>query len=189
VFALGPKGESGGYYRRMYKARPGDKCSDSKCCYRDKPINFSSCSDLVSRIVCDNEKYVVPLRKNASTVTILPDGYHMMCAMLSPDDHKDFHFARRFKLTDLSRSDFKRLVNSTPEPAKAQLLNVKPDEFIWLHQRGWMKGGPICYDASNQLIRNVKTCNMNYGGLNYKKTCSFFKVKTRHATVTNEHEF
>lgn len=190
VFSLGPKEEKGGYHRRVYKARPGDKCQRrDDCCYRGQPFDFSDCKEFTSRIVCDNQKYVTPLRKNVSLTSNLPVGYHMMCAMLSPNDHTDFHFARRFARSDLTRSDMTKLLASTPEPAKSQLQLAKPSDYIWLHQRGWMRGGPICYDAANQLITNIRKCNMNYGDLNYNTICTFFKVKTRKATVTKEFEF
>jgi len=190
VFSLGPKEKPGGFHRRVYKARPGDKCQSGKnCCYKDKPFDFTDCKELTSRIVCDNKKHVIPLRKNVSVVTPLPDGYHMMCAMLSPNNHTDFHFARRFARSDLRKSDIKRLLATTPEPARSQLQRIKPNGYIWMHQRGWMKGGPICYDASNNLITNVRKCDMKYGELDYNLMCTFFKVETRRATVTTEFEF
>ena len=185
VFSLGPGDESGGYHRRVSKARPGDKCE----AFRNKSFNFEDCNEFSHRILCDNMKYVTKLRKNVSQNRTLQKGFHMMCAMLSPTGHTDFHFARRFRMTDLRKSDVKRLLANTPEPARSQLLSTRPDEYIWLHQRGWMKGGPICYDASNQLIKNIRSCDMNYEKLNYNLICSFFQVKTRKATVTNEFEF
>ena len=55
VFALAPSLGPGGYNtRRKYKARPGDLCVN----FRNKPIDFTKCSDIVERVLCDNRQYV-----------------------------------------------------------------------------------------------------------------------------------
>ena len=191
VFSLGPRQTRGGYTNRVYKARPGDKCKTTKkCCYKDKEFDFSNCEEFAARILCDNPKHVSKLRRNVLQSTTLPSGYHMFCALLSPEGNQDFHFARRFFVSDLSKSDIKKLLERSPEPARTQFSTIlkNPNRYIWLHQRGWMAGGPILHDASNALIRNIKTCDMKYDDLNYNRFCSFFKVKTRKATVTDRDE-
>lgn len=191
VFSLGPKQARGGYTNRTYKARPGDKCENKKCCYKNKEFDFSSCEKFASRILCDNPKHVSKLPANVAQSIELPIGYHMFCAMLSPKGSQDFHFARRFFLTDLAKSDTKKLLERSPEPARTQfskLLKKKGKNYIWLHQRGWMAGGPILHDASNALITNIKKCDMKYDTLDYNVFCSFFKVKTRKASVTRADE-
>ena len=195
VFSLGPKAGPFGYSAtRSEKSVPGDKCLNKKCCYKDKPFNFNNCSEFKKRIVCDNPEYVRPLRRNVSNNRKDEDGHHMMCSMLATSGNNDFHFARRFNLNDLKPVEIKRFMRNTEEPAKSEfktllskrLPNNKP-VYIWIHQRGWSSGGPVIYDAKYHLITDIRQTissgGFNYGDLHYDKLCSFFSVKTRHASV------
>jgi hypothetical protein len=195
VFALGPKlGPTGYSVTRTAKSVPGDKCLKKTCCFRDKRFNFTNCAEFKKRILCDNPGYVRPLRSNVSNSASLNKGYHMMCSMLATSGNNDFHFARRFNLNDLKPVEIKRFIRNTEEPAKSEFKmllskrvpNNKP-VYMWIHQRGWMSGGPVIYDANFKLITNIrrtiKSGGLNYGDLNYDKLCGFFQVKTRSASV------
>lgn len=190
VFGLGPRAGLGGYSkRRLFKSVPGEKCTQrDKCCFSDIPFDFEDCEQLARRVVCDNPNSVVKLRKNVSLTKDLKPGYHMMCSMLSSDGQQDYHFARRFRIEDLDANDLKRYLTSLPEPAntelRAILANNRSTNHVWIHQRGWMSGGPVMHDASNRLITDIRKSNFNYGDLNYKKICSFFMVRTRKASVS-----
>ena len=199
VFSLGPVLGKGGYHTdRMAKAAPGTKCEDKfKCCYRYKNIDFTSCVELVKRIVCDNPKYVKKLSSTTSWKAKLPFGYHMMCAFLSPDPaRQDFHFVRRFEISHIKKV-WKHVLNRTPEKCINQITELfdlkrkHPTKkiYIWAHQRGWSPGGPVVHDAQDNMIQDINKINLNYDGLNYKKFCGFFSVYTRHATVTKQYDF
>ena len=206
VFGLGPSVGKGGYYKhRTQKARPGDKCKSEikECCYRTIPFDFKNCDEFTKRIVCDNPKYVKQLPINCSWERELPHGCHMMAAILSPTQHKDFHFLRRFDIDQVYKV-WSKLKHRTPEPARSEiesLFSIRrnhrkqasqgkmrnvPRIYVWAHQRGWMEGGPVLCDAKNNIIRNIRTSNFDYEGLNYKIFCRYFQVLTRYTSVTKE---
>lgn len=184
VFALAPGGSrKGGYYKnRLYKARPGDKCDK----FIDRTLDFTNCEDIIKRILCDNPNYV----KKVSTSKMhmkLNDNYHLMAAYLSPGDNRngvgtDFHFLRRMPLHSVANS-WQKFKNNTPLKCVNQLIENQP-QHCWAHQRGWSKGGPLLHDASDNLIMDPTTADMNYKSVNYKIFCGLFLVKTRDATVT-----
>lgn len=193
VFGLGPRSGDDGYSsNRLFKTRPGDKCTRTDdCCFKDVPFKFDDCDELARRVVCDNPANVSRLRKNVSQSIELKPGYHMMCSMLSSTGQRDFHFARRFAISDLRKNDLKKFLATVPEPANTELRSLlekrrKKATYIWLHQRGWMSGGPVMHDAQNRLITDIKRANFDYGDLNYKTICTFFMVRTRKATVSSE---
>lgn len=183
VFGLAPKIGKGGYYKyRMYKARPGDKCEK----YSKAPFDFSRCSDLVKRVLCDNPKYVKKVNDSYMYKQI-HHTQHLMAAILSPGVHKDFHFLRRICLKDVYEN-WDNLKYKTPRKAKQQLKELLP-KYVWIHQRGWSRGGPIIHDASGNLIVNPSKADFNYKSLNYSIYCGLFKICTRKATVTTKYDF
>ena len=194
VFGLGPNKGDGGYSaNRVLKARPGDKCARRDCCFRGIPFDFDNCDELARRVVCDNPNSVRKLRKNVSLSKTLAPGNHMMCSMLSSTGQQDFHFARRFALSDLSAKELLAYKQSAPEPAASELRALLEKSqrsstpcYIWLHQRGWMSCGPVIHDAKNRLITDIRRSDFNYGDLNYETICSFFAVRTRRATVSTK---
>ena len=211
VFGLGPTRGPGGYFAgRTQKARPGDKCKTKNgpaCCFRNKPFQFNgptNCTEFVQRILCDNPSSVKALPQTTTWKKRLPTGYHMMAAILSPSGQQDFHFLRRFDIDAIASVWKKHLQARTPPKVHAQVQNmirqrrhfrktnpgVKPPPlYLWAHQRGWMEGGPVLVDAVNNLIQDVTTANFNYSGLHYNVFCKYFKVLTRHASVTTEYDF
>lgn len=213
VFGLGPSVGRGGYYKnRSQKARPGDRCANGRndaCCFRNKDFDFESafaCEEFVQRITCDNPKSVTKLPEGTSSSQRLERGEHMMAAILSPKNHQDFHFLRRFDIDEIRKvwtrylkpkyANNQRLIKEV-EQLFAQRNRQRnsgnahpPRIYLWAHQRGWMEGGPVIDDAHGNLIRDVKQATkqgaFNYGGLNYSRFCSYFRVKTRMARVTTQ---
>ena len=182
VFALAPNIGRGGYYRnRLYKARPGDKCTR----FKRHSFDFQHCEDIVKRVLCDNPKYVtkVPQRVVNSK---MDNQHHLMAAVLSPGNNKDFHFLRRIPIEYIYKS-WDKLKHKTPRQCVEQLVTIQP-KYVWAHQRGWSAGGPIIHDAQGNLIINPKTANFDYKRLNYSIYCGLFKVKTRHATVVDDYD-
>lgn len=178
VFGLAPKAGPGGYYdKRPFKARPGDKCPK----FKDADFDFENCSDIVKRVLCDNPKYVTKLPKSTSVNRPMDAQHHMMAAILSPGEHQDFHFLRRIPIHDVIKS-WDKLKYKTPIKCKEQLAIIKPT-YVWAHQRGWSRGGPIIHDAQGNLIIDPTTANFDYKDLNYNIFCGLFKVRTRYATV------
>ena len=190
LFALAPKIGVGGYANRMSKSRPGDKCPHNKL----KNMSFSDCRDINSRVTCDNKSNVRKLASNFKQVNIsnIKDrsGKHLMIAVLSPGYNgtsQDFHFLRRINVYDVHPKILKKIVINSPMKTRNQLYRFMKNggNNVWFHQRGWSHGGPLMYDAKNNLITNPKKSNFNYGRLNYSKTCGLFNVNSRHATVNS----
>jgi hypothetical protein len=178
VFGLAPKVGPGGYTnKRLFKARPGDKCPH----FKDAEFDFENCTDIVKRVLCDNPKHVTKLPSNTNIYMTMDDQHHMMAAVLSPGIHKDFHFLRRIPITDVYKA-WDKLKYSTPVKCKQQLIALQP-KYIWAHQRGWSKGGPIIHDSQGDLIIDPTMSNFKYPDLNYSIFCGLFKVRTRKATV------
>ena len=196
VFALAPTFRPGGYHKnRTQKARPGDKCRE----WRNRPFNFDSCAEFIERIVCDNKQIVqqVPYKTRHD---IIEPRSHLFAAVLSPKGHTDFHFLRRVPITSVIRQwryfRTQMVRNGKPNVIKKfetlrekWLANKRPPLFLWIHQRGWSSGGPVIYDAKDNLILDPKSGNYDYGGLNYNKFCGVFKIKSRTATVTDEYNY
>lgn len=87
---------------------------------------------------------------------------HLMAAILSPGVHKDFHFLRRICLKDVYEN-WDNLKYKTPRKAKQQLKELLP-KYVWIHQRGWSRGGPIylhthsvAHDARVQHVHHKHT--------------------------------
>ena len=188
LFALAPKIGKGGYANRMNKSRPGDKCPHNKL----RSMSFTNCQDINSRVTCDNKTTVKKISSNFKHVKTekIKDkfGNHLMIAVLSPGYNgtsQDFHFLRRINVYDVHPRIMKNIVMNSPSKTKNQLYNFMKNggKNVWFHQRGWSDGGPLMYDAKNNLITNPKKSNFNYGRLNYSKTCGLFNVRSRHATV------
>lgn len=57
-------------------------------------------------------------------------------------------------------------------PGKVLAIPVK----LWAHKQGF-GAGPVLVDASGNTIKNPRTANRNYPGLNYSKFCSAYCVK------------
>lgn len=196
VFALAPDFGVGGYTeKRMYKARPGDKCEQ----WRGRDFNFNSCEEFEQRIKCDNEMYVerLPFKRVHERTK---RGYHLMAAILSPERNTDFHFLRRVPIqtvvqnwkyfrAQMIRADKHDVIEQFVALKAEWVARGKPLLYLWIHQRGWSRGGPVMYDARDKLILNPKKANYNYGHLNYSKFCGIFKVRSRKATVTAEYDY
>lgn len=174
---------------RMFKARPGDKCPH----FRNKPFVFTDCGDFVKRILCDNPDFVkkVPASqvKRYMNKDLGPD-HHLMAAYLSPGDPArgvgtDFHFTRRAPIDSIAKS-WSQLKRYNSDDVKAQLVVAQPD-YVWVHARGWSPG-ILMFDASNRLILDPIKADMNYGSVNYSIFCGLFVVRTRMASVTDEHD-
>ena len=179
VFALAPSKGPGGYNtKRRYKARPGDLCVH----FRNKPMDFTKCSDLVERVLCDNRQHVRKLSANTSPYARLIKGHHMMAAVLSPGIHTDFHFLRRIPVRVVFENMVHFIKTSAGTRAIEQLLKGS-HEYVWVHQRGWSSGGPLIHDAKGDLITNPKTASFDYGSLHYSIYCGLFQVRTRHTKV------
>jgi hypothetical protein len=181
LFALAPKVGLGGYAERPQKSTPGGKCSK----YKSKRMNFNDCKGFMKRITCDNPVHVKRFNIDKLNEKISPDN-HLMCALLSPGKSngtvsQDFHFLRRVSYRTVKNA-WKFLKYKTPKQASFQFNLLKP-RYVWAHQRGWSKGGPIIHDAVGNLIIDPRYANFNYGRLNYNKLCGIFKVNTRKATV------
>lgn len=179
VFALAPSLGPGGYTpNRHYKARPGDMCVK----FRFRPLDFTKCSDIVERVLCDNRQHVRKLAKGSNPNMRVERGFHLMAAVLSPGVHTDFHFLRRVPVR-VVLENLPRFM-STPDSSKAvrQLLE-SPFKYVWVHQRGWSKGGPLIHDAKGDLIVDPAKACFDYGSLHYSIYCGMFRVKTRHAKV------
>jgi hypothetical protein len=182
VFALGPNRVVGGYKKRLYKARPGDKCKH----FKGKEFNFSNCEDIVKRTLCDNPKFVSKV-PHTTVHKDVPTNSHLMAAVLSPGPEQDFHYLRRISFEE-AVSHIKYLKKHTPMNTLVELLTKQP-KYIWIHQRGWSPTGPIIHDAKDKLITNPKTANLDYGRVKYSIYCGLFQVKNKSATVTTEHNY
>lgn len=178
VFGLAPDLGPGGYTpNRRYKARPGDLCVK----FKHKPLDFTKCSDIVERVLCDNRQHVRKLPRGTDPNTRTRQGYHLMAAVLSPGTHTDFHFLRRVPVRVVLENLHKFLENSSKN-AVEQLLRGS-HKYVWVHQRGWSTGGPLIHDAKGNLIVDPKSACFDYGSLNYNIYCGLFSVRTRHAKV------
>jgi len=194
VFALAPQFRIGGYHKnRAYKARPGDKCEK----WKNTSFDFNDCAKFIQRIVCDNRQLVKEIpEENYKTVYNNPveRGHHLMAAVLSPGTHTDFHFLRRVPVKSIiNKWDYfkRQMQRNNKNHVIQKFLNVVNNtntRYLWIHQRGWSRGGPIIYDAKDNLIFNPKKGNYDYGGLNYNKFCGIFDVVSRKATVTTQHD-
>ena len=191
LFALAPKVGLGGYANRVSKSRPGDKCKHN----RQKPMSFTDCRDINTRVQCDNkEPYVKKLSDKFSKVDMMKiktnSDNHLMIAVLSPGNHgtsQDFHFLRRVNVYDINKTILKKILMNTPSKCRTQLNRYMNNggSYVWFHQRGWSDGGPLMYDAKENLIIDPSKSNFNYGRLNYSTKCGLFQVRSREATVNN----
>ena len=181
VFGLAPIVGPGGFYKnRLQKARPGDKCSS----WRNKPYDFTNCTQTIQRVLCDNPRYVKKVNHDYFLNRVIDSDYHLMAAILSPKSpHQDFHFLRRVSIETVMKS-WDKFSRGTPSKCKNQLKTLQP-KYVWAHQQGWSNGIKI-HDASGNLITDPSKADFNYKTLNYSIYCGIFKVKTRHATVTTE---
>ena len=60
----------------------------------------------------------------------------------------------------------------SPEPGAQDFHFYRQDrDGTWSHKQGWGYG-PTKLDASGKVIIDPRTCNRNYGRLNYSKVCS-----------------
>jgi len=60
----------------------------------------------------------------------------------------------------------------SPEPGSQDFHFYRQDkDGTWSHKQGWGYG-PTKLDASGKVIVDPRTCNRNYGRLNYSKVCS-----------------
>lgn len=180
LFALAPHIGKGGYAERPYKSTPGYKCKH----FRNLPFNFTDCTDITERILCDNPIYVSKIDDARRNVAVSNDT-HVICALLSPSFlRQDFHFLRRVPFDSILKS-IDKFRKNMPLKTKLELelLLSNPPKYIWAHQRGWSKGGPLIHDANNNIILDPKKANFDYKSLNYNILCGYFKVKTRRATV------
>jgi len=178
VFGLAPAMGPGGYNnKRLQKARPGDLCTN----FKNAPLDFNDCGDIVKRVLCDNPKYVTKLPSTANVNQSLDGYHHLMAAILSPGLHTDFHFLRRIPLKYLLK-DIGKLSRNMPKKAQDQLMSLNP-KYIWVHQRGWSSGGPLIHDAKDNLITDPSKASFDYGSVNYSIYCGLFKVVTRKAIV------
>lgn len=60
----------------------------------------------------------------------------------------------------------------SPEPGAQDFHFYRQDkDGTWSHKQGWGYG-PTKLDASGKVITDPRTCNRNYGRLNYSKVCS-----------------
>lgn len=179
VFGLAPALGPGGYNnKRRYKARPGDMCVH----FREKPMDFTKCSDIVERVLCDNRQFVRKLPPGTNPHMSVKKGFHLMAAILSPGIHTDFHFLRRVPVRVVLENLGNFMKSSAGTPAIEQLLKGSY-KYIWVHQRGWSTGGPLIHDAKGNLITDPSKASFDYGSLNYSIYCGLFRVKTRHAKV------
>lgn len=189
AYGLGLKVGRGGYYKhRLYKARPGDKCPH----LQDRPFDFTRCEDIVKRIICDNPKHVRKIKDHMIDKYLnkdLGDDYHLMAAYLSPgrtpsdESGTDFHFLRRTPLYAVANA-WSKFKKDTPKKAVEQLATLQP-KYVFSHRRGWSSQGPLLVDASDNLILDPRTADLNYGAVNYNIFCGLFLVETRKATVTD----
>lgn len=197
VFALAPKfGIKGGFYKnRTQKARPGDKCPE----WANKDFDFNSCADFVDRIICDNKQLVKKI-PNTMYNSIVEEGSHLFAAILASKGHTDFHFLRRVPIesiidkwtyfrNQMMRSEKANVIAKFEKVRREWEAKGKPTLFLWIHQRGWSSGGPVIYDAKDNLIFNPQTANYNYGDLHYNKFCGLFKAVSRQATVTSKYNY
>ena len=104
-----------------------------------------------------------------------------MAAVLSPGTHTDFHFLRRVPVRVVLENLTKFMTQDSGNAVR-QLLE-SPLKHVWVHQRGWSKGGPLIHDAKGNLIVDPATACFDYGSLHYSIYCGMFRVKTRHAKV------
>ena len=187
LFALAPKLGIGGYANRPYKSTPGQKCE----MFKNKRINFNNCDELDKRIICDNPDIVKKIATE-DRFDNFGSNHHVMCSLLSPggsNSRTDFHFLRRISYNTFMKSYDQFVINMSLK-CKEQVDNLKPQDtrWIWAHQRGWSSTGPVVEDASGNLILDPLKANFNYKYLNYNKVCSFFKVRTRNATVYDKED-
>ena len=198
VFAMAPKVGFGGYNKRLQKATPGYKCDY----FKKQSINFTSknsCKKMQKRIICDNPEYVHKVREQnykKKIIQDLPKRQHYMVVYLASGKTKpnqDFHFIRRVYIQDVI-DDWEYLRKKTKNKAKQQLFQMydlykktglNKYKYIWAHQRGWQRGGPVIEDAGGDIIVNPKTLNFDYGDLFYDIYCGMFQVATRKASVNS----
>ena len=187
AYGLGLNIGRGGYYKnRLYKARPGDKCLH----FRDQPFDFHNCEDIVKRIICDNPEHVRKIKPEKYDYYLnrnLSDDYHLMAAYLSPGKNgngTDFHFLRRVPLSAVANA-WSKFRKDTPPKAVNQIAEQQPP-YLFTHRRGWSARGPLLVDASDNLILDPRTANLNYGSVNYSIFCGLFMVATRKTTVTDQ---
>lgn len=192
AYGLGLKVGKGGYYQhRLYKARPGDKCTQ----FMNRDMDFTRCEDIVARILCDNPAYVHKVKPNKIDKYLhmdLGDDYHLMAAYLSPGsppgsfDGTDFHFLRRTPLYAVANK-WNRFKKDTPQKAVEQIVEQNPS-FLFTHRRGWSSQGPLLVDAKGNIITDPRTADLNYGSVNYSIFCGLFVVETRKASVSDRYD-
>jgi hypothetical protein len=184
VFGLGPKVGPGGFHnKRMYKARPGDKCP----AWRAVPYDFVNCEQTVKRVLCDNPKHVRKVEHDKYLTKDIGPDQHLMAAILSPKaPNEDFHFLRRVTLSTVLKS-WDHFKQRTPIKCQKQLVLEQP-KYIWAHQQGWSNGIKI-HDAAGNLIVDPSKADFNYKSLDYSIYCGLFAVKTREATVTTQFDY
>jgi hypothetical protein len=183
VFGLAPREGRGGFYnKRLYKARPGDKCEK----WRNVAYDFKNCSQTVKRVLCDNPKFVRKVNHDMYVNKQLDNDHHLMAAVLSPKKpNQDFHFLRRVTLQTVL-DNWGHFKKKTPIKCQKQLVDKQP-MYVWAHQQGWSNGIKI-HDAADNLIIDPRKANLNYSDLNYSTYCGLFKIKTREATVTTKYD-
>lgn len=184
MFALAPKEGYGGYYRsRMFKARPGDKCTE----WKNKDYNFKDCSETIKRVLCDNPNHVEKVPYDEYLHKDVEPNHHLMAALLSHESpDSDYHFLRRI-YTGTVFKHWGHFEKNMPETCKQQLFDKRP-RYVWAHQRGWSNSGIRIHDSDNNLITDPKKASFKYKRQHYSNCCGIFKVRTRHATVSTEYD-
>jgi LysM repeat protein len=102
----------------------------------------------------------------------------------------DFHFYKQHGMVDykIQKGDtyasiarfFKIPVTRIRKPGVALPAvgrTIKIRVNVWSHKLGWATG-PLLYDARNQVIKDPRKANRNYG-YRYTKYCSSFCVKNK----------
>ena len=205
AFGLAVPFGKGGLANRPHKSQPGEKCG-----IRDR-LQFHTpalaARQIHRRILCDNPDSVAPvMRTHLSDLwRDLPEGYHLMACVLSPEisGHSgDFHFFRRMHLSSIVQNH--RLMKTlAPEQASALRDAKRTGEraYVWVHQRGWSGDGPQVTDAAGEIcwtpipheahksvsgaVQYRDTQDFNYGSLNYSVFVRVYVVHSGQATVNS----
>ena len=168
---------------RSNKSVPGDHSGMSSIFH-----TYRTCKGLAERVISDNPRKVYKVK---ATEKCRKQFYKIMMFVAPTNKYNnstgDFHFYKQHGLVDykIRKGDtyasiarfFKIPVSriTRPLPPPGRIIKIKVN--VWSHKLGWATG-PLLYDAKQQVIKDPRKADRNYG-YRYTKYCSSFCVKNK----------
>lgn len=171
---------------RPNKSVPGNRSGMSSIFH-----TYKNCKGLAKRVISDNPGKVYRVKADQKCRR----QYYKIMMFVAPVNRYlnatgDFHFYKQHGVVNykIQSGDtyasiakfFKIPVSRIRKPGVRLPLpgrSIKIKVNVWSHKLGWATG-PLLYDAKNQVIKDPRKANRNYG-YNYTKYCSSFCVKNR----------